>query len=129
MQNKYPVTEHELLAIVETIKYFRHMLLGYRIMVHTDHKNYLAHPNSKHSSNRVLCQCLLLEEYGTEINYIAGDKNLVADALSRLPTEESFSLNNSNNSAFPLNLTVIAEKHAADNDLHQHLLCEQPNYE
>jgi hypothetical protein len=71
----------------------------------------------------------VLEEYGTEINYIAGDKNLVVDALSRLPMEESFSLDNSDNSAFPLNLTVISEKHAADNDLQQHLLCEHPNYE
>jgi hypothetical protein len=124
-QKKYLVTEQELLAIVETIKYFRHMLLGHRIVVHTDHKN-LTHPNSKHSSDHVLQQRLALEEYGVEINYIAGDKNVVADALSRLPTEELFNLDNSD--VFSLNLAVIAEKQAADNNLQQHLLCEPPKY-
>ena len=124
-QKKYPVTEQELLAIVETIKYFRHMLLGHRIVVHTDHKN-LTHPNSKHSSDRVLCQRLALEEYSVEINYIAGDRNVVANALSCLPTEELFNLDNSNNNTFSLNLAVIAEKQAADNDLQQRLLRENP---
>jgi hypothetical protein len=38
-QGRYPVTEQELLAIAETLKYFRHMLLGHRIVVRTDHKN------------------------------------------------------------------------------------------
>jgi hypothetical protein len=124
-QKKYPVTEQELLAIVETIKYFRHMLLGHRIVVHTDHKN-LTYPNSKHSSDRVLRQRLTLEEYGVEINYITGDKNVVADTLSRLPTEELFNLDDSN--VFSLDLAVIAEKQASDNDLQQHLLREPQKY-
>ena len=35
-------------------------------------------------------QRLLIEEYGAEIKYIQGEKNVVADTLSRLPytTEE-----------------------------------------
>ena len=35
-------------------------------------------------------QRLLIEEYGAELRYIEGEKNVVADALSRLPysTEE-----------------------------------------
>jgi hypothetical protein len=50
VQKRYPVTEQELLAITETLKYFRHMLLGHRILVKTDHKN-LVHPNSHHASD------------------------------------------------------------------------------
>ena len=38
-QQKYSVTEIELLAIVETIKEFKGMLWGQDIKVYTDHKN------------------------------------------------------------------------------------------
>ena len=36
------------------------------------------------TSQRVMRWMLLLEEYGPEIKYIKGPKNVVADALSRL---------------------------------------------
>jgi hypothetical protein len=93
-------------------------------VVHTDHKN-LTHPNSKHSSDRVLSQRLVLEEYGMEINYISGNKKIVIDALSRLPTEELFILKDNN---FPLNLEIMAEKQAADQHLQTQLLCEPSKY-
>jgi hypothetical protein len=113
-QRRYPVTEQELLAIVETLKYFKHMLLGLNIIVQTDHKN-LTHPNSTHTSDRVLRQHLLLEEYGVDLQYIQGTKNVVADALSRLPTEELFRLEEED--VFPINLTLIAAKQATDDKL------------
>ena len=83
-QSKYPVTEKELLAIVETLKYFRTMLLGQKIVVWTDHIN-LTYPNTQFSSDRVLRQRLLIEEYGAELKYIKGVDNEAADAISRLP--------------------------------------------
>jgi hypothetical protein len=39
MQQKYSVTENELLAIVKTLKEFKGMLWGQDIKVYTDHKN------------------------------------------------------------------------------------------
>jgi hypothetical protein len=38
MQQKYSVTEIELLAIVKALKEFKGMLWGQNIMVYTDHK-------------------------------------------------------------------------------------------
>ena len=37
-QTRYTTTERELLAIVETLKEFRNILLGQKIVIHIDHK-------------------------------------------------------------------------------------------
>ena len=95
-QLKYTVTEKELLSIVETLKQFKTMLFGQKIVVFTDHKN-LTYDNSDYSSDRVLRQRLLLEEYGAKILYIKGEKNIVADSLSRLPCDKECNLFTQNN--------------------------------
>ncbi len=65
-QEKYCVTKVELLAIVETLKEFKGMLWGQRIMVYTDHKN-LTRDALGLTSDRVHQWRLILEEYGPEI--------------------------------------------------------------
>ena len=88
-QTRYTTTERELLAIVETLKEFRNILLGQQITIYTDHKN-LCYKNF--NTNRVMRWRLLLEEYGPTLKYIKGERNVVADALSRLdlhPTSSS----------------------------------------
>jgi hypothetical protein len=40
-QKQYNVTEIELMAIVEALKEFKGMLWGQRIVVYTDHKNFM----------------------------------------------------------------------------------------
>ncbi len=83
MQQKYSVTEIELLAIVETLKEFKGMLWGQDIKVYTDHKN-LTRDALGLTSDRVYHWWLLLEEYAPEIIYIKGIHNTVADAISQL---------------------------------------------
>ncbi len=56
MQQKYSVTEFELLAIVETLKEFKGMLWGQDIKVYTDHTN-LTRDALDLTSDRVYC-CL-----------------------------------------------------------------------
>jgi hypothetical protein len=83
MQQKYSVTEIELLAIVETLKEFNGMLWGQNSTVYTDHE-YLTRDALGLTSDRVYRWRLLLEEYAPEIIYIKGIHNTVADAISRL---------------------------------------------
>ena len=89
-QTRYTTTERELLSIVETLKAYKHILLGYEIEVHTDHKNLVY---KTFNTDRVMRWRLLIEEFGPKLLYIKGEKNIVADALSRLGLkEEEFAL-------------------------------------
>ena len=80
-QKNYTTSERELLSIVETLKEFRNILLGHKIIVHTDHMN-LIHKNS--NIEQITRWRLLIEEYGPTLHYVKGENNVVADALSRL---------------------------------------------
>ncbi len=79
-QQKYSVTEIELLAIVETLKEFKGMLWGHDIKVYTDHKN-LTRDALGLTSDRVYRWQLLLEDYAPKIIYIKGIHNTVEDAI------------------------------------------------
>ena len=80
-QTRYTTTERELLAIVETLKEFRNILLGQQIKIYTDHKNLTY---KTFNTDRVMRWRLILEEYNPTFYHIDGPKNVVADALSRL---------------------------------------------
>jgi hypothetical protein len=73
-----------LLSAIETCKEYKNILLGYPIIVFTDHKN--NNFNGLKASDRVLRWILLLEEYGVTFEHLPGNiqKNVVADALFRL---------------------------------------------
>jgi hypothetical protein len=85
-QQRYTTGEQELLSIVETLREFRNILLGYKIMVHTDHKKITY---AKSNSDRVMRWHLLIEEFGPSFRNIKGKHNLIADATSRLAFDDS----------------------------------------
>ena len=87
-QRRYTTTERELLSIVECLREFKNILLGYEIEIWTDHKN-LTHETTLMSSDRVMRWRLIIEEYGPTLKYIEGESNVVADALTRLPMSNS----------------------------------------
>ena len=78
-QQRYTVTERELLSIVETLKDFRKIVLGQKLQMYTDHKNLMC---IFFNTDRVLIWRLILEEYGKDIEYNKDEKNMVADGLS-----------------------------------------------
>ena len=67
---------------METLKEFRNIVLGQKIVVLTDHKNLTC---KTFNTERVMRWIFILEEYIPDLQYIKGENNIVADALSRLP--------------------------------------------
>jgi hypothetical protein len=92
-QQKYSVTEIELLVIVETLKEFKGMLWGQGMKFYTDHKN-LTRDALGLTSDRVYRWRLLLEEYAPEIIYIKGIHNTVVDAISQLEYDPKLNTTN-----------------------------------
>jgi hypothetical protein len=81
----YPVHEKELLAIIRALSKWRTDLLGFRFEIWTDHKTLIHFENQRDLSRRQARWMEFLSQYDASINYIPGDNNSVADALSRLP--------------------------------------------
>ena len=81
-QRNYTTTEKELLAIVLTLKEYRTMLLGGDLHIFTDHKNLIFRTLSL---ERVLRWRLYMEQFYYKLDYLEGDKNILADCFSRLP--------------------------------------------
>jgi hypothetical protein len=81
-EQSYPVHEQELLAVVHALQKWKMLLLGMNVHVMSDH----------HSLTHLLKQCNLsrqqarwvelLADFDLEFEYIRGEDNMVADALS-----------------------------------------------
>ena len=82
-ESRYSTVELECLAIVESLKRFRHYLIGRHFQILTDHKP-LEWLSSQKSIGRLWRWALIIQEFDFEINYRPGHKNDNADALSRL---------------------------------------------
>ena len=84
-ETRYSAFDRELLAVYATIKHFRHNLEGRNFFVNTDHKplTFVMSSVTERSSLRQSRQLAFIAEFTTDIRYVKGETNFVADALSR----------------------------------------------
>ena len=83
-QSRWATIEQEAYAIYAAIKFWSHFLWGRQFVVETDHRNLVWMHNSQ--TPKVIRWRLAIAEYDFVINHIRGVDNVVADALSRIPT-------------------------------------------
>ena len=86
-ETRYPVHEKELLAVIHSLKHWRHYLLGSRLTIHTDHHSLKFIKTQATLSQRQARWLETLEDFDYEIVYQPGKTNVVADALSRVRSD------------------------------------------
>ena len=88
-QQMWPPFDRELLAAFRGVRHFRHMVEGRPFTIYTDHQSLIPalHKKSEPLTARQTYQLSNIAEYTTDIRYLEGKANFVADALSRPPQE------------------------------------------
>lgn len=92
-ETRYATFDRELLAIYRCILNFRHLLTGRDFHILTDHKPLTTAITGKldRPNERQLRQLDYIAQFTTDLRYIKGTDNAVADFLSRGPETESTS--------------------------------------
>lgn len=87
----YQIGDRELLAIVQALKEWRHLLEGsvVPVLILTDHKNLTYLSEAKRLTPRQARWALFLSRFNYVVSYLPGSKNIRADALSRQYSELS----------------------------------------
>jgi hypothetical protein len=88
-QRNYPVHEIEMLAGVETMLRHRDVLQGVHFKWITDHKGLIYLLNQKAVSGRQARWIEKISSFAFTVEYAAGSENVLADALSRIYSNDS----------------------------------------
>ena len=88
-EQNYPIHKKELLSIICALMNWHLDLLGSEFMVYTDHRTLKSFNTQYDLSKQQLWWQEFISQYEMSINYIHGEDNMVADALSQLPLNTS----------------------------------------
>ncbi|GJR37547.1 reverse transcriptase domain-containing protein [Tanacetum coccineum] len=88
-QQKYTVTEKELMVVVFAFDKFRSYLMLSKTIVHTDHSALRYLFKKQAAKPRLIRWILLLQEFNIEIKDRKGTENVAADHLSRIENDET----------------------------------------
>ena len=85
----YSVTKKEARAVTWCLQEFRSIILGQKIIVFTDHRP-LVGIFGKNPPSAVIGRWVLsVQDFNMDLRYLSGKYNCVADALSRMPVNET----------------------------------------
>lgn len=109
-ERKYSTYDRELLAAYSAVRHFRHHLEGRVFPIFTDHKplTFAFLQKSDKCSPRQQRHLEYIGQFTTDIRFVKGEHNVVADTLSRIAAIESPS---------QINFFKLAEAQAPDDDL------------
>jgi hypothetical protein len=112
-EQNYPTHDLELVAVIHTLKIWRHHLMGAKSNIYTDHKSlkYIVMQADLNMRQRRWLE--LIKDYDLEVHYHPGNANVVADALSRKAHCHCLSIETFNdtlcNQMRKLNLEIIPQ--------------------
>jgi hypothetical protein len=82
-KENYPTHDLELVAVVHSLKIWRHYLINHRCEIYSDHKS-LKYIFTQTDLNLRQRRCLeLIKDYDIGINYHLGKANIVANAKGK----------------------------------------------
>eukprot|EP00923_Selenidium_pygospionis_P014516 GHVN01024985.1.p1 GENE.GHVN01024985.1~~GHVN01024985.1.p1 ORF type:complete len:641 (+),score=49.78 GHVN01024985.1:178-1923(+) len=84
-QKHYSPRAGELMAVAEALKYFREMIYGKHITVITDHQALVRWNSESETTPKVMRDLDTLTEFGVQMKHVPGNRNELADLLSRQP--------------------------------------------
>lgn len=82
-EQRYSAIERECLAIVWSLKHFKHYLVDRKVLIRTDHKPLSWLKSSTFKNSRIQRWVVTLSDFDFEIEHVPGSQNNVADYLSR----------------------------------------------
>lgn len=84
-QTRYTTSEQEALAIVKAIEHWNYYLDGHKFIIRTDHKPLTWLKTITDKNRRLFNWSMKLSVHDYKVEYLPGETNVEADALSRAP--------------------------------------------